>query len=81
MSILPLFIARDRMIDVVLIDTAGRMQDNEPLMRSLAKVCFLSVNEIVVHLWFGLENLIINYVNLYLLDTLQYVNLPWYAII
>jgi signal recognition particle receptor subunit alpha len=25
--------------DIVLIDTAGRMQDNEPLMRSLAKVC------------------------------------------
>lgn len=25
-------------LDVVLIDTAGRMQDNEPLMRSLAKV-------------------------------------------
>ena len=24
--------------DVVLVDTAGRMQDNEPLMRSLAKV-------------------------------------------
>jgi len=30
--------ARDMKIDVVLIDTAGRMQDNEPLMRSLAKV-------------------------------------------
>ena len=24
--------------DVVLVDTAGRMQNNEPLMRSLAKV-------------------------------------------
>lgn len=24
--------------DVVLIDTAGRMQDNEPLMRALAKL-------------------------------------------
>lgn len=24
--------------DVVLVDTAGRMQDNEPLMRALAKV-------------------------------------------
>lgn len=24
--------------DVVLIDTAGRMQDNEPLMRALSKV-------------------------------------------
>lgn len=30
--------ARDMKVDVVLIDTAGRMQDNEPLMRSLAKV-------------------------------------------
>jgi len=34
--------ARDTTIDVVLIDTAGRMQDNEPLMRSLAKL--ISVN-------------------------------------
>ena len=24
--------------DVVLVDTAGRMQDNEPLMRSLSKL-------------------------------------------
>lgn len=30
--------ARDMHIDVVLIDTAGRMQDNEPLMRALAKL-------------------------------------------
>jgi signal recognition particle receptor subunit alpha len=30
--------ARDCQIDVVMIDTAGRMQDNEPLMRALAKV-------------------------------------------
>ncbi|KAK2147193.1 hypothetical protein LSH36_564g01001 [Paralvinella palmiformis] len=30
--------AREIRIDVVLIDTAGRMQDNEPLMRALAKV-------------------------------------------
>jgi signal recognition particle GTPase len=29
--------ARDAGFDVVLIDTAGRMQDNEPLMRALAK--------------------------------------------
>ena len=32
--------ARDCRIDVVLIDTAGRMQDNEPLMRALSKVCY-----------------------------------------
>lgn len=30
--------ARDCHIDVVLVDTAGRMQDNEPLMRALSKV-------------------------------------------
>ncbi|KAI0094038.1 SRP54-type protein [Irpex rosettiformis] len=30
--------ARDNDFDVVLIDTAGRMQDNEPLMRALAKL-------------------------------------------
>nr|CAD7409872.1 unnamed protein product [Timema poppensis] len=30
--------AKDQRIDVVLIDTAGRMQDNEPLMRALGKV-------------------------------------------
>jgi len=31
-------LARDLKCDVVLVDTAGRMQDNEPLMRSLAKL-------------------------------------------
>ncbi|XP_055593861.1 signal recognition particle receptor subunit alpha homolog [Uranotaenia lowii] len=35
--------AHDSAIDVVLIDTAGRMQDNEPLMRALAKL--IKVNE------------------------------------
>jgi signal recognition particle receptor subunit alpha len=30
--------AKNAGFDVVLIDTAGRMQDNEPLMRALAKV-------------------------------------------
>lgn len=34
--------ARDSGTDVVLVDTAGRMQDNEPLMRSLSKL--ISVN-------------------------------------
>ena len=32
--------ARQQHYDVVLVDTAGRMQDNEPLMKSLAKVLF-----------------------------------------
>lgn len=36
--------ARDLRMDIVLVDTAGRMQDNEPLMRALAKVWPL-------HLW------------------------------
>ena len=35
--------------DVVLVDTAGRMQDNEPLMRSLAKVCFFSTDEYICY--------------------------------
>lgn len=35
--------AKEARIDVVLIDTAGRMQDNEPLMRALAKL--IKVNE------------------------------------
>merc|ERR1712036_14701 len=35
--------ARQSKIDVVLVDTAGRMQDNEPLMRSLAKL--ITVND------------------------------------
>merc|ERR1711872_706201 len=35
--------ARTSKCDVVLVDTAGRMQDNEPLMRSLAKL--ITVNE------------------------------------
>lgn len=35
--------ARDAGIDVVMIDTAGRMQDNEPLMRALAKVSLSSM--------------------------------------
>ena len=34
--------AKQNGFDVVLIDTAGRMQDNEPLMRALAKVRFES---------------------------------------
>lgn len=35
--------AKQSEIDVVLVDTAGRMQDNEPLMRALAKL--IKVNE------------------------------------
>uniref|UniRef100_A0A0A9Y262 Signal recognition particle receptor subunit alpha n=1 Tax=Lygus hesperus TaxID=30085 RepID=A0A0A9Y262_LYGHE len=35
--------AKESKTDIVLIDTAGRMQDNEPLMRALAKL--VKVNE------------------------------------
>lgn len=34
--------ARERVFDVVLVDTAGRMQDNEPLMRALSKLVSLN---------------------------------------
>lgn len=34
--------------DVVLIDTAGRMQDNEPLMRALAKLVAVNTPDLVL---------------------------------
>lgn len=34
-------IAKERKIDVVLVDTAGRMQDNAPLMAALSSVSLL----------------------------------------
>ena len=34
--------------DVVLIDTAGRMQDNEPLMRALAKLVHTNNPDLVL---------------------------------
>merc|ERR1719244_2087768 len=40
--------ARDTRIDVVLVDTAGRMQDNEPLMRSLAKLIRVNTPDLVL---------------------------------
>lgn len=36
--------AKDSGIDVVLVDTAGRMQDNEPLMRALTKLITVDYN-------------------------------------
>ncbi len=50
--------ARDGGIDVVMIDTAGRMQDNEPLMRALAKVSNLLF---VSSTAFRLLNVVLNY--------------------
>ena len=37
------FLGKNHHFDVVLIDTAGRMQNNEPLMRALAKL--VAVND------------------------------------
>lgn len=35
-------------IDVVLVDTAGRMQHNEPLMRALARIVTMNNPDLVV---------------------------------
>lgn len=43
--------SRKNNFDVVLVDTAGRMQDNEPLMRALAKL--ITVNEPHLTLFVG----------------------------
>jgi len=40
--------ARDCNIDVVLVDTAGRMQDNEPLMRALSKLISVNAPDLVL---------------------------------
>merc|ERR1719492_390697 len=40
--------ARTSHYDVVLIDTAGRMQDNEPLMRSLSKLISVNAPDLVL---------------------------------
>ncbi|KAK2566608.1 Signal recognition particle receptor subunit alpha [Acropora cervicornis] len=40
--------AREQRIDVVLVDTAGRMQDNEPLMRALSKLIKLNNPNLVL---------------------------------
>lgn len=40
--------AQDRNHDVVLVDTAGRMQDNEPLMKALAKLININSPDLVL---------------------------------
>ena len=40
--------AKQNSYDVVLIDTAGRMQDNEPLMRSLAKLASVNTPDLIL---------------------------------
>lgn len=42
--------AQRERIDVLLIDTAGRMQDNEPLMRALSKLITLNNPDLVCSL-------------------------------
>lgn len=39
---------KDAQFDVILIDTAGRMQDNEPLMRALAKLIKVNQPDLVL---------------------------------
>ncbi|KAG8434646.1 hypothetical protein GDO86_012851 [Hymenochirus boettgeri] len=40
--------ARNQVFDVVLVDTAGRMQDNAPLMTALAKLIAVNVPDLVL---------------------------------
>ncbi|XP_051895925.1 signal recognition particle receptor subunit alpha isoform X1 [Pristis pectinata] len=40
--------ARNQSFDVVLVDTAGRMQDNTPLMTALAKLIAINVPDLVL---------------------------------
>lgn len=39
--------ARDSGIDVVLVDTAGRREDNEPLMRALSKLILVRIKKVL----------------------------------
>lgn len=41
-------IARNQGFDVVLVDTAGRMQDNAPLMTALAKLIAVNTPDLVL---------------------------------
>jgi len=43
-----IYSAKQERFDVVMIDTAGRMQDNEPLMRSLSKLVTLNNPDLVL---------------------------------
>lgn len=40
--------AIEKKFDVVLVDTAGRMQDNEPLMRALGKLIYSNKPDLVL---------------------------------
>lgn len=41
-------VARNQAFDVVLVDTAGRMQDNAPLMTALAKLIAVNMPDLVL---------------------------------
>lgn len=43
-----IFSARNQAFDVVLVDTAGRMQDNTPLMTALAKLIAVNMPDLVL---------------------------------
>lgn len=43
-----LSLARNQGFDVVLVDTAGRMQDNAPLMTALAKLITVNTPDLVL---------------------------------
>lgn len=45
---LSLSLARNQGFDVVLVDTAGRMQDNAPLMAALAKLITVNTPDLVL---------------------------------
>lgn len=48
--------AADVGMDIVLVDTAGRMQDNEPLMRALTKVSKVTArNDFQKYVFFACE--------------------------
>lgn len=40
--------ARNQAFDVVLVDTAGRMQDNTPLMTALAKLIAVNMPDLLL---------------------------------
>lgn len=43
-----ILLARNQGFDVVLVDTAGRMQDNAPLMTALAKLIAVNMPDLVL---------------------------------
>lgn len=47
-SSLSSLLARNQAFDVVLVDTAGRMQDNAPLMTALAKLIAVNMPDLVL---------------------------------